>query len=241
MKKKILLLLLVFILACSLVACGNGEEENGTDDPGQTNSDQNGDEDESGSTFGDLQSAAFAEMMQGGNYYMEYTMNVMGIEMEATQAVRGADTDSRATIMGLETRTIVLDGVQYTMDETAKTYYKTESTAADYDYAQLQYRESGNGKIESLYSEEELANAPSYDYDEYFLPIDLADAGVEGLSGEGELVLRYYMNDDGSLYAINMDIEGIETVLVVKSMTTDIPAGMFEIPRDYTEVEEPVY
>lgn len=220
--KKLLLVMLTLALIFAFAACG--DKDPATDQPGDS---------EGPLVNSDLASAEYAQMMQSGTYYMESTAYVMGMAVASTTAVDGKNSDSRNDFMGTATRTLILDGNLYNIDEATQTYYavpidaSTETAATD--YGDMSYVGKGNDVIPGFSD----VDANSYNYEEYQVTID---ADGETL----EMPLRYYFKD-GSLYVIYSNLMGIDSIMQITKISKDIPAGMLTLPEGYTEVTMPSY
>ena len=228
--KKFLIILLALAMLCTFAACDNAQP---VVDPNVVDDDVpavNGTVDNAAAPLDGRLAGQYAEMMMNGHYYMESTSYVMGMEFSTIVAVDGENSDSIGNAFGYQTRTLILDGIIYNIDETNKTYTATpvdtatETTNNNYDYTNMEYTSSGNSAITGL----EEIDTNSYDYEEYTCTIDANGSTMT-------IPLRFYMND-GNLYAIQLSAMGIDTVMIITTMSADIPADMLQLPEGYTEV-----
>lgn len=90
----------------------------------------------------------------------------------------------------------------------------------------MQYSSSGSSTIAGP----ENIDTNTYKYEEYVCTIDTNDTQIT-------VPIRFYMNDE-DLYAIAINTLGIETVLLITTMSEDIPEGMLQMPEGYTEVAD---
>ena len=242
MWKKVLIFILAITILFTFAACSNEEEQVPTeksDEAEGTQIDQ----------FAGLASADYAKLMRSEKFYLTYTMYTMGMDFEGSQAVADGKTASKVDMFGTEMFTIVDDGVMYDIDTESQTYTVTElkeeeKSNYETDYTDLVYVDSGNSTITSLV--DAGVDSESYDYDEFVIDIelsamdeeDLADLQEAGIDTTGKLTIRYYLNKDGSLYAIVSTIMDVESVMVIHQLTDQIPDDMLDIPAEYVEAEE---
>lgn len=194
------------------------------------------------SDFGDILSGEYAQMLKGGQYYMEYTSYIWGMEGKGRTAASGQNTDTISEMMGFETRTMVLDGFQYDFDAAQKKYTKTEiSEIEDYmesnsmDYSSMEFVGSGNGEIPGM--DEVLGyEGGSYDYDEFQIIVSMPGYGEETGDMSMTIPIRIYVDKNG-IVAVYAQTMGIDTVMMIEEFSRDIPSDMFVFPSDYTEVD----
>ena len=216
MKKKILALLAVLLLA-TLTACGGGTEDN-DNDPGT----------DEGGKFDKYKSGQFVEIMESGTYYLDCAAYVMGIETSMKMAVDGEDSSIAVSGIGFPVRMLTLDGKMYYMNDDKKVYMVLEGEEAPdpidsgiVDYEGIEFGESGNGAISDLAGIDDK----TYDYEEFTV------------AAEGEAaVVRYYFNGD-NLYAIEVKMGEVGSTMVINELTKTIPAGLIEMPAGYELVE----
>ncbi len=241
MWKKILILFLAVMMVLSFAACDN-KEDSASDDTKQKDTTEEKD------AFSGLASADYARLMQSQNFYMTYTMYTMGMDFEGSQAVSDDIIASKVNIYDKVMFTILDDNMMYDIDSENKTYTVTELSEEELstyktDYANIVYVSSGNSTIASLV--DAGVDTASYDYDEYVIDVDLSAMDEEnlaalqeaGIDTDGNITIRYYIKDDGSLYAITCAIMDVETVMLVNELTDKVPGNMLEIPADYLKVE----
>lgn len=256
MKKLLMLMLCLTLLFC-LTACG-GDEEAPAPAPAEIPADQEapaegeeqpaaGEEqpDEAPAAaeddFSKYVSGKYAEMMRGGRYYMESTAYVWGMDVKSKTAYDGDITDTISEVMGMKTRSLSTADMIYEIDDENKQYTATslentmaameDAGVAPMDYSDLKYVGSGNGPIPELESD-----TASYDYDEFVV-------SMEADGGDMDVMIRFYMKDDGQLYVMHVDVGGEGMIMnnVIEVFTDQIPAGMLELPAGYTQVDELTY
>lgn len=196
-----------------------------------------------GIDFGKYLSGDYAEMMQEMHYYMEYSSYVWGMEGSGKTAVDGQNTDIITEMMGMSTRSLLLDGYQYEFDAANKKYTKTEAGDSEellasmgVDYSKLEYVGSGSGEIPGM---EEVADydGGTYEYDEFQIMVDFSGMSTE-TTGNGEMAIpvRFYM-DGSELYAVYTQAMGIDSVMIIHEMSEKIPDDMLCVPEDYELVD----
>lgn len=235
MKQKLALALSLALLLTLCAACGGGTPAESADPStpatGQVTASPAASDDPAPAT-GTLgeKTAAFAALMQG-DYYMEYSAYVMGMEMEGASASKDGDVAATTTVMGMSMRTLTKDGKQYQIDDASKKYEEVESTSPEspssgaMDYSGMVYKGKGNGAVPGL----EDVDTKLYDYEEYAI-----SGGTEDI--DLEVTVRMYMKGD-SLYAITSGVMGITVTMVIKTLSDEIPAGFMDLPADYEKVD----
>jgi len=216
MKKKILALLAVLLLA-TLTACGGGSEDK-DNDPGT----------DEGGKFDNYKSGEFVEIMESGTYYLDCSAYVGGIETSMKMAVDGTDSSVEVSGISFPVRMLTLDGKMYYMNDEKKVYMVLEGEETPdpmdsgvFDYSGIEFGANGSGVISDLAGIDEN----SYDYEEFNI----------GTAGE-TAVVRYYFKGD-SLYAIEVKMDGIGSTMVINELTKDIPDGLMEMPSGYELVD----
>jgi hypothetical protein len=216
MKKKLLVLLAVLLLA-TLTACGGGTEDKdntpGTDEGGK---------------FDNYMSKEFVEIMESGTYYLDCSTYVMGIETFMKMAVDGSDSSVEVSGIGFPVRMLTLDGKMYYMNDEKKVYMILEGEETPdpvdsgiLDYEGIDFGANGKGVISDL----DGIDGNTYDYEEFTIG-----------TGDEAAVVRYYFKDD-NLYAIEVKTSGQGYTMVINELTEDIPAGLMELPSGYELVD----
>jgi len=228
--KRLLILLLAFSLVFTFAACHSGtgiDNDSAADGNGAPANDEDSEVGPNG--FGNLISGEYAALMQSGRYYIEFITYGMGVEVQTSIAVDGADSDTQAKVQDQVSRALILDDIIYNLNESSKTYtitpYNPETQGAlkiNADYSNLTYTGKGNGPIPGF---TDIDNA-SYNYDEYTVQTDNETSGM---------TLRYYMNNE-TLYAIYMNVMGDTSVMRITTISDEIPEGLLELPDGYTQV-----
>ena len=220
MKKLILYLTLALGLAL-LAGCGqSGDGGDGKDNPGG---------DETGK-FSAYKAGSYVAAMESGTYYMDATVYVAGISSGMAIAVDGTDISVEMGGLGVPIRVLILDGKAYYLNDDKKVYMvMPEAEVPDpedtgvYDYTGIKFSKEGNGPIAGMAGVDDK----SYDYEEF----SITENGTEA-------VVRYYFKGD-DLYAMEMTTgDEIAITFVINDFSGNIPAGLLELPSDYTEVDE---
>lgn len=228
--KKLLLVILALAALITFAACSTTEPSTETtinDEDAVTATQQNSTD----TLATERLSEPYAELMMSGHYYIESKLYVAGMEVPTTIAVDGNNSDTIGNAFGYQSRTLILDGIMYSFDEANMTYTATPAAenadpSTTYNYTNMQYRSSGSSTIAGL----ENIDTNTYKYEEYVCTIDTNDTQIT-------VPIRFYMNDE-DLYAIAINTLGIETVLLITTMSEDIPEGMLQMPEGYTEVAD---
>jgi hypothetical protein len=216
MKKKILALLAVLLLA-TLTACGGGSEDKdntpGADDGGK---------------FDNYKSGEFVKIMESGTYYLDCSVFVTGIESSMKMAVDGSDSSVEVAGIGYPVRMLTLDGTMYYMNDEKKVYMVLEGEEAPdpvdngiFDYSGIEFGDNGSGPVSDLAGIDDN----SYDYEEFNMG-----------TGDEKAFVRYYFKGD-NLYAIEVKMGGVGSTMVINELTKDIPDGLMEMPSGYQLVD----
>ncbi len=115
---------------------------------------------------------------------------------------------------------------QYTIDNSSKQYVEGVAEALETLTSVVKRIKLGDVYKEnaSLASEKMTLNGVEYDSETF-----------EDADGSSDAVSKYLFDSEGNLkYIIFTDAE-TETVIEVKTLTSELPDGIFEIPADYTE------
>ena len=115
---------------------------------------------------------------------------------------------------------------QYTIDNSSKQYVEGVAEALETLTSVVKRIKLGDvyKKDASLASEKMTLNGVEYDSETF-----------EDENGSSDSVSKYLFDSDGNLkYIIFTDAE-TETVIEVKTLTSELPEGIFEIPEGYTE------
>jgi hypothetical protein len=164
-------------------------------------------------------------------YYQVYDMYSSGVKYEVVDAAAGIDAFQEDEY----TKTLTVGGMIYSIGKNAETYMQYDMTSmADQAQQTMEYalangtnmkgrafQDTGRSTI-PLYAEAEGDNT-EYEYYEY----------LTSNPGVSELTERFFMKD-GDVFAIySLTVAGettLESTNVIKSITADIPDGVFEIP-----------
>ena len=184
----------------------------------------------------DMPQCNYLDILSTDHYYQVYDTYALGLKYEVIDAADGID----AYQLSSGTKTLTVGGMIYSISESAKSYMQYDMTdmaaqaqatmeSALAEGTNMKGRVfQGTGKSAvPLYSDD--GDTTEYDYYEY----------LTSSPGVSELTERFFMKD-GDVFAIYSHTEVGETTLdstnVIKSITSDIPAGTFEVPdlSDYT-------
>jgi len=228
MVKKLFILLLMLTLALGLFSCADNNSPLPNENTPNVNNNQQK------PAWGGPLSSEFASAMKKGVYYMKYTGYSMGMEMEGIQVVLDDNIDTATSVMGFDTRTILLDDIAYMIDNTNKTYYvmpdindSVDDLAESYDYDDMYYVGDGKGSIPGL----DALDTAEYAYEEYYVDID------DTLQ---HITIRFYFKADNSLYAIYTSAIDADLTMVIEEFSTKIPQGTyFSLPEGYEKVAAP--
>ncbi len=220
MKKQMLMLLMVFLLAI-MTSCGSGTESSDED---------------SGGKFDQYKAGKYVEIMESGTYYLDCTAYVTGIaevsnvETSMKMAVDGKNSSVEIVVPGfdLPVRIVTLDGKSYYINDDEKSYAAIDGeTTIDpedtgiFDYEGIKYGSDGKGAISALAGVDDN----QYDYEEF-------NAGT----GDDKTVARYYFKGD-NLYAIEVTVGEVSSAMVINELTQTVPDGLIEMPSGYKSVE----
>jgi len=228
MKKK-LLIFIALLLSVSLIAgCGGGSSGSGSSDTAQ-NSDQtsqNSDQTSQGagqgtdvSGLGDKLAAAYIDMFEGGKYYMKAKMETeySGQTQEVAQevAVDGDNFASISSVGGQTIKMIIKDNKMHMVSDASKTDtvmpVNPSTETSDGALPDAGYTYTGSGTAELL--------GVSHQYEEY------------SVAGGG--TVRFYF-DGSNLVGFESASDGVSVQMEILEISGNIPAGMFDIPADYT-------
>ncbi len=166
-------------------------------------------------------SDAFINTIKGEKYYMSYTVNVKGngqeMKMEVVLAMDGKNSDTLVDMGGFKMHSLLKDGKYYMINDSEKTYQILD-VPMDTNGAQMP---SMDNDVVFTGSGTDTVNGKTLPYDEY-----KTDEGTA----------RYFM-DGKNLYAMVFKADSAEMLMIVKELSTTIPAGMLELPTDYKEGE----
>ena len=225
--KKLLIVIFTIVVATALMSCGGNSapaSDNGsgtvvTDD---TSADSQGSAASVPSGAGERLSAAYANMMKSGKFYMRYTMEMNYNGETSDGKIEGAyDNDDFAMISEtnvggaiVKSRIIKKGDTMYIVNDAEKTCMEMPASASpessdEANYNDLTYLDNGTDTIKGR----------TLPYEEY--------------DSDGATI-RYYF-DGKNLYAIeSKDAENdASTVMIIEELSDKIPAGIFDIPADY--------
>lgn len=180
----------------------------------------------------------YLDILSSNRYYQVYDLYGTEGKTEYIEAADGIDSYQASETA----RDLAVGGMFYSIDEIGKTYTRidnTDSTAQARAYMESVFAQgtniygrelkgTGKGAV-PLYADAE-GDAAEYEYYEF----------LTSNPGVNEIVERFYMRD-GDVFAIYTrtanDVTAIESTKVIKSISPDVPAGIFTTPNlaGYTE------
>jgi hypothetical protein len=154
------------------------------------------------------------DIYSGGKYHLKYKMKTAAGDTAADTYIKGDKMATEMVIAGIATRTVISDGFAYLIMDAAKmvvkSAYDSANAAASGVADPSNMRFAGSGK-------EEFAGE-SLDYEQY----------------DSNGVQTYYFVKDGGLKGIRTVNRGVTTDMEILSIDKKVPAGVFDIPADYT-------
>jgi len=165
--------------------------------------------------MGDRLAKAFNDLMASGKYYMKYRMNVDGESIDAEIAYDDDNFATKTVTGGIKSHMIIKDQKMYMIDPDARTVMimssaDFEEDEEDLDYSGLVFIQDGQGDF----------LGQTLPYEEY--------------SEDGTLVKYFFKGKE--LVGMEMNIDGMIQVLEIFELSGNIPAGMFDIPKDYEQL-----
>ena len=175
----------------------------------------------------------YMDALASYHYIETYDNYAMGLKIEETNAVDGINTYKE----NKNTRVYSIDGHAVSVNDSAKVYSEMEMGDAEAAKKSLEEAMASGENVFGrhfvgtgseaipLYSDE--GDTAEYEYYEYDYP--------EGEEYSYSTIERYYMKD-GDVFAIYTKVivgdAGLETetTKVIKSVSTEIPEGTFELP-----------
>lgn len=224
MKKFISYLLILIMMAVMLPGCGGSDENAETEGEAPSQSAESiesaeGAENEKNTEvagaegLGSRLSASYADMMENGEYLMKYraTMEYEGqdMEFEATVAVSGGNMAVSSRVAETESVMISKDGENYIVDHDNKMIFSVPQDA---------WEEGGTINVEGI-TYVGAGEEAGLVYEEY----STFDGSV-----------RYYFDGD-DLVKITGVVDGETVQMDILEMSSEIPAGIFDIPADYQQ------
>lgn len=208
MKKLLIVMTAVFMLF-AFTACGGGGE------PAGGEKDQPKTEEKAQEKQG-----KYLEILKSAKYYMEYeaamTMDGQKTDVSAKCAIDGDDLYVETKGESISSKMLIKDGSMYVIDDGAKQIIKMEASLEGLEDAVIEagenteFIEKGVGQV----------NGEKLEYEKY--------------KTEGETV--YFYLDDGKLKYIVSGSGENEVVMKIHVFTDQLPPGIMELPKDYTEI-----
>ena len=221
--KRLTVILLALVLTLSLVSCGggaSGPETQGGDRESHVSIILNGDGD------GDA-IAPLIGWMKGGTFSYDYvstfvseemTMEMTGImAMDGEKMAMTSESDLGALVV--KSKVIFRDGYTYVVDDDKEmimifTGFNVDMAGgAIKDYSGMVKTGSGTGEI----------GDKTLPYEEY----------LESLSGSK---IKYFI-EDGQVYGTISELDGAITTMMITNAKNSVPAGIFDLPAGYVEME----
>ena len=179
----------------------------------------------------DMPECNYLDILSSNHYYQVYDVYDADGKTETAEAADGIDS----YLMTAQSRNLALSGMFYYINEEEKTvtqYDYTESAVEAQAYMESVLAEGTNmkGRVFNdtgssaipLYADQ-TGDTAEYEYYEYLI----SNPGVN------EITERFFMKY-GDVFAIYTktvaDSSTTESTNVIKSITADIPAGIFEVP-----------
>ena len=157
--------------------------------------------------------------MQSGTYFMKYTADTeyegQKTTVKASMAAQGDNLalNAETTVGGktMKSRIIAVDGATYLIDDASKMIMKTVKmngiNKGMANFSKLEKIGSGKGEVKGRI----------LPYEEY---------------KSENFTIKYYM-DGKSVYAIESQGDGAKSVMVIEEASKIVPAGSFDLPKDY--------
>jgi hypothetical protein len=224
--KKLTIFALALLLTFSLAACGGGNNSGNTDNSSGTTGDSTSTDGSTETSGGaDGQAAPLIAYLMSGTFSYDFTMSSeIGGETVETSGSVAKEGDNLALTMDMavagqnvKSRIILKDGVTYVLDDANKLIVETpggeDATAGVVpDYSSMVKTGDGTGEIDGK----------TLPYEEY-------------AQGDADTPVRYYL-ENGQVYGIGVGAEGSETVMLITNASDSAPAGVFDLPSDYTQM-----
>lgn len=230
--KRFLMIALALALVFALMACG-GEgtepESKGGEDGGAPVVENQEEGGGLSSLFGGSKTAdLFKRIASNGNLYMELRQNVdmegFQYTMDMAVAQKGDRNAVDMLMDGQKQSSFILDGDEtWMINHGDKTYFKMNMDAAG---------ENGEVMDEDIYDPEELAKLK---HTEGKMDIDGKTYDYEAFVMEG--AEQKYCYDGKDLKYMVTEMDGGQQIIEVLKLSDKAPDSMFDIPKDYTEVE----
>ena len=207
--KKSIIITLALLLMLAMTACGGGSDS----DTGDTGG---GEAEKAAASTKTL--AYFNEYVSDGEYTMEMEMEVEGMPVTTTSAVKGDMMYTKSNTGGMESSMIMKDGKQYVLDPSSKTCIVMSMDIAE--TSEMFAEEAANYEVAAETGSIDIEGV-SYDYEAF---------DIEGITAK-------YCFDGDELKYIITSMEGDEYTIKITSLEKGADASLFEIPGDYTVME----
>ena len=207
--KKIFIITLALLLMLAMTACGGSSSSDSGNAGG-------GDAEKLTASTKTL--AYFNEYVGDGEYTMEMEMEVEGMSVTTTSAVKGDMMYTKSNTGGVESIMIMKDGKQYVLDPSSKTCIVMSMDIAN--TSEMFAEEAANYETAAETGSVDIEGT-TYDYEAF---------DVEGVTA------KYCFDGDEMKYIIT-SMEGEEYTIKIISMEKGADASLFEVPGDYTVME----
>ena len=206
--KKIFIITLALLLMLAMTACGGSGVDSGNAGGGDAEK----------LTASTKTLAYFNEYVGDGEYTMEMEMEVEGMSVTTTSAVKGDMMYTKSNTGGIESIMIMKDSKQYVLDPSSKTCIVMSMDIAN--TSEMFAEEAANYETAAETGSVDIEGT-TYDYEAF---------DVEGVTA------KYCFDGDEMKYIIT-SMEGEEYTIKIISMEKGADASLFEVPGDYTVME----
>ncbi len=207
--KKILAILLTFVLVFSLAACGGKDETVNSDTPNQIDNEAENLPEASTKTLG-----YFKKFLSDGEYTMEMKTTAEGMTVTVKSVYKDDMIYTETNTDGINTNMVIRDGYQYVIDHNSKSCIKMQIMN---ESMQNMFADEADNYMETASSGTTEYNGKVYDYEEFTV--------------EGETVQYLFEGDD--LKIIRANVMETESIVEILSLKKGADAKLFEIPNDY--------
>lgn len=225
--KKLLTILLIMLLSLALVACGGGGGGNDENPDGQgdeiienNGGDENGDIDVPEGYLA-TKTGKFYSQFTDGKMYMEYETEMEGMKMTMISATNGDKSYSETIMDGMSVGSSIIIGEEmYTIDHASKMVMKMDLTMTTGEMT-AEIIEEEDVSMEDLIEGTRIIDGKTYETEEWV---------IEGAS----TIMCFDGNDLAYMIGV---VDGMESILKVIEISSDVDDSLFEIPADYTVME----
>ncbi|MBQ3122877.1 MAG: hypothetical protein IJC14_01845 [Firmicutes bacterium] len=225
--KKLLTILLIMLLSLALVACGGGGGGNDENPDGKgdeiienNGGDENGDIDVPEGYLA-TKTGKFYSQFTDGKMYMEYETEMEGMKVTMISATNGEKSYSETIMDGMSVGSSIIIGEEmYTIDHNSKMVMKMDLTMTTGEMT-AEIIEEEDVSMEDLIEGTRIIDGKTYETEEWVI-----DGGATIMCFDG--------NDLAYMVGV---YDGMESILKVIEISSDVDDSLFEIPADYTVME----